>query len=211
MMRGLPQDLRRQEMEDMATVLHLDLELDMGFPVDPEQPVTFPLLCDWVCTMAAVQPTGTSSFLGSGAVFQVGWKIITSSSCLESFLLLLFQGKAITAFLRGEWLLPLLLPDISYWLFFFFPACFPTKLPVQFSSVQSLSRVQLCDSMDFSTPGFPVHHQLKLMSIESVMPSNNLILCSSPSPPTFNLSQHQGLFQGVSSSHQVAEVLKFQF
>ena len=46
MMRGLPQDLRRQEMEDMATVLHLDLELDMGFPVDPEQPVTFPLLCD---------------------------------------------------------------------------------------------------------------------------------------------------------------------
>ena len=149
----------------------------MGFPVDPEQPVTFPLLCDWVCTMAAVQPTGTSSFLGSGAVFQVGWKIITSSSCLESFLLLLFQGKAITAFLRGEWLLPLLLPDISYWLFFFFPACFPTKLPVQFSSVQSLSRVQLCDSMDFSTPGFPVHHQLKLMSIESVMPSNHLILC----------------------------------
>ena len=61
--------------------------------------------------------------------------------------------------------------------FFFFPACFPTKLPVQFSSVQSLSRVQLCDSMDFSTPGFPVHHQLKLMSIESVMPSNHLILC----------------------------------
>ena len=45
------------------------------------------------------------------------------------------------------------------------------------SSVQSLSRVQLCDSMDFSTPGFPVHHQLKLMSIESVMPSNHLILC----------------------------------
>ena len=40
---------------------------------------------------------------------------------------------------------------------------------------------------------------LKLMSIESVMPSNNLILCgdaiqqSHPSPPTFNLSQHQGL------------------
>ena len=60
---------------------------------------------------------------------------------------------------------------------FFFPACFLTKLSVQFSSVQSLSRVQLCDSMDFSTPGFPVHHQLKLMSIESVMTYNHLILC----------------------------------
>ena len=61
--------------------------------------------------------------------------------------------------------------------------------------------------MDCSTPGLPVHHQLqslpKLMSIESVIPSNHLIL-SSPSP-AFNLSQHQGLFQGVSSSHQVAK------
>ena len=50
---------------------------------------------------------------------------------------------------------------------------------------------------------------LKLMSIESVMPSKHLIL-SSPSPPTFNLSHHQGLFTRVSSSHQMAKVLKFQ-
>ena len=50
---------------------------------------------------------------------------------------------------------------------------------------------------------------LKLMSIESVMPSNHLIL-SSPSPPTFNLCQNQGLFQWVSPSHQVATVLEFQ-
>ena len=50
---------------------------------------------------------------------------------------------------------------------------------------------------------------LKLMSTESVMPSNHLIL-SSPSLSAFNLSQHQGLFQGVSSSHQVAKVLEFQ-
>ena len=47
-----------------------------------------------------------------------------------------------------------------------------------------------------------------LMSIESVMPSNHLIL-SSPSPPTFNLSQHQGLFKWVSCSHQVDKVLEF--
>ena len=50
---------------------------------------------------------------------------------------------------------------------------------------------------------------LRLMSIESVMSSNHLIL-SSPSPPAFSLSQHQGLFQRVSSSHQVAKVLELQ-
>ena len=45
---------------------------------------------------------------------------------------------------------------------------------VQFSSVAQLG-LTLCDPMDCSTPGLPVHHQL--MSIESVMPSNHLILC----------------------------------
>ena len=50
---------------------------------------------------------------------------------------------------------------------------------------------------------------LKIMSIESVIPSNHLILLS-PSLPAFNLSQHQGLFKWVSSSHQVAKVLEFQ-
>ena len=83
-----------------------------------------------------------------------------------------------------------------------------------FSSVQSLSCVQL-----FVTPWTATHQAslsitnswnlLKLMSIESVMPSNHLIL-SSPSPPAFSLSQHEGLFQWVSSSHQVAKVLEFQ-
>ena len=48
----------------------------------------------------------------------------------------------------------------------------------------------------------------KLMSIELVMPSNHLLLA--PSPPALNLSQHQGLFQWVSSLHQVAKVLEFQ-
>ena len=49
----------------------------------------------------------------------------------------------------------------------------------------------------------------KLMSIESVMPSNHLILCR-PLPSCLYLSQHQGLFKWVSSSHQVAKVLEFQ-
>ena len=50
---------------------------------------------------------------------------------------------------------------------------------------------------------------LQLMSLESVMPPNHLIL-SSRSPPAFNLSQRQGLFRWVSSLHQVAKVLELQ-
>ena len=83
-----------------------------------------------------------------------------------------------------------------------------------FTSVQSLSRVQHCDPMDCSTPGLPVHHQLpELTQIrvhrvsDAMQPPNPLL---SPSPPAFNLSQNQGLFQWVSSSHQVAKVLEFQ-
>ena len=53
--------------------------------------------------------------------------------------------------------------------------------PEHLVSVQSLNCVQLCNPLDCSTPGLPVHHQLpsllKLMSIESVMPFNRLILC----------------------------------
>ena len=69
--------------------------------------------------------------------------------------------------------------------------------------------------MDCSTPGFPIHHQLLELAqthvywvSEAIQPSHPLLL--SPSPPTFNLSQHQGFSQGVSSSHQVAKVLKLQ-
>ena len=84
---------------------------------------------------------------------------------------------------------------------------------VQFSSVAQ-SCPTLCDPMNHSTPGLPVHHQLlsspKLMCIELVMPSSHLILCRPllPLPPI--PSQHQGLFQWVNSSHEVAKVLEFQ-
>ena len=83
----------------------------------------------------------------------------------------------------------------------------------QFSSVAQ-SCLTPCDPMDCSTPGFPVHHQLpELAQIQvhrvsdAIQPSHPL---SSPSPPALNLSQHQGLFKGVSFSHQVAKVLEFQ-
>ena len=82
------------------------------------------------------------------------------------------------------------------------------KITIQFSSVVQ-SCLTLCDPMQPSLSITNSQSLLKLMSRKSVMPSNHLIL-SSPSPPTFNLSQHQSLFQWVSSSHQVAKVLEFQ-
>ena len=65
--------------------------------------------------------------------------------------------------------------------------------------------------MDCSMPGFPVHHQLPELAqshvhqvSDAIQPSHPLL---SPSPPAFNLSQHQSLFQWVSCSHQLAKVL----
>ena len=88
------------------------------------------------------------------------------------------------------------------------------RLPlVHFSSVAQ-SCLTLCDPMNRSTPGLPVHHQLLEFTQthvhwigDAIQPSHPL---SSPSPPVLNLSQHQGLFKWVSSSHQVAKVLEFQ-
>ena len=84
---------------------------------------------------------------------------------------------------------------------------------VQFSSVTQLCPT-ICDPMDCSTPVLPVNRQLPEFTqthvrwvSDAIQPSHPL---SSPSPPAFNLSQHQGLFKWVSSSHQVAKVLEFQ-
>ena len=67
-----------------------------------------------------------------------------------------------------------------------------------------------CDPMDCSTPGFPVHHQLPELAQTHVHWVSDAIQSShplsSPSPPAFNLSQHQSLFQWVSSSHQFSSV-----
>ena len=82
----------------------------------------------------------------------------------------------------------------------------------QFSSVAQLCLI-LCDPMDCRIPGFPVHHQLLEFTqthvhwvCDAKQPSHPL---SSLFPRTFNLSQHQGLFKWLSSSHQVAKVLEF--
>ena len=83
----------------------------------------------------------------------------------------------------------------------------------QFSSPAQLCPT-ICDPMVCSTPVFPVHHQLPELAqthvhqvSDTIQPSHPL---SSRSPPAFNLSQHQGLYQWVSSLHQVAKVLEFQ-
>ena len=83
----------------------------------------------------------------------------------------------------------------------------------QFSS-GAQSCLTLCDPMNRSTPGLPVHHQLPEFTeihvhrvSDAIQPSHPL---SSPSPPAPNPSQHQVLFQWVNSSHEVAKVLEFQ-
>ena len=86
-------------------------------------------------------------------------------------------------------------------------------LSVQFSSVAQ-SCLTHCDPMNRSTPSLPVHHQLPESTQtrvhwvgDAIQPSHPL---SSPSLPALNLSQHQGLFKWVSSSHEVVKVLEFQ-
>ena len=87
------------------------------------------------------------------------------------------------------------------------------RIEVQFSSVTQ-SCPTLCEPMNRSTPGLPVHHQLPEFTQthvhrvgDAIQPSHPL---SSPFLPAPNPSQHQSLFQWVNSSHEVAKVLEFQ-
>ena len=92
-----------------------------------------------------------------------------------------------------------------------FSLSFGSCVIVQFSSVAQLC-LTVCDPMDRSMPGHPVHHQLPELAQthvhwvgDAIQPSHPL---SSPSPPAFSLSQHQGLLQWISSSHLLAELRK---
>ena len=85
---------------------------------------------------------------------------------------------------------------------------------VQFSSVAQLCMI-LCNPMDCSMPGLPVHHQLPEFTQihvhwvgDAIQPTHPL---SPPSPPAFTLSQNEGLFKWVSSSHQVTKYCSFSF
>ena len=106
----------------------------------------------------------------------------------------------------------------SIWIFFLFPFIEGLQFSslydgIQFSSVPQ-SCLTFCDPMNRSMPGLPVHQLPESTQTyvhwvgDTIRPSHPL---SSPSPPALNLSQHQGLFKWVSSLHQVAKVLEFQF
>ena len=98
-------------------------------------------------------------------------------------------------------------------------SCWCMAKPIQYCKVIQFSSVAqscptLCDPMNHSTPGLPVHHQLlEFTQIhvhwvgDAIQPSHPLLF---PSPPAPNPSQHQSLFQWVNSSHEVAKVLEFQ-
>ena len=99
------------------------------------------------------------------------------------------------------------------WLHVLIPVHLLEQCSVQFSSVAQ-SCPTLCDPMNHSTPGLPVHHQLPEFTQthvhrvgDAIQPSHPLL---SPSPPAPNPSQHQGLFLWVNSSNEVAKVLGLQ-
>ena len=110
---------------------------------------------------------------------------------------------------ESSWSLPLL-----FWFFVIFIKLFIQVIDsVQFSSVVQ-SCPSLCNPMNCSMPGFPVHHQHPEFTQthvhrvgDAIQPSHAL---SSPSPPAPNPSQHQSLFQWVNCSLKVAKVLEFQ-
>ena len=182
--------------------------------------------CNWISYAYA---SHSSSTLRLGVPFLISW----DPHHLGESLLCLWSRRGlleVTAVTHAGWILYLLYksahggdngtwpggsfhilgaqassPPHSAWVFS------PTS--VQFSSVAQ-SCPTLCDPMNHSTPGLPVHHQLPEFTqtpihwvSDAIQPSHPL---SSPSPPARNPSQHQGLFQRVSSSPEVAKVLEFQ-
>ena len=105
------------------------------------------------------------------------------------------------------------------WLLNIYQHTTSSETPLSCLSGHCCSVTKLCrtlwDPMDCSTPGFPVHHQLLELAqthihqiSDAIQPSHPL---SSPYPPAFNLSQHQGLSKWVSCSYHVAKALEFQF
>ena len=96
----------------------------------------------------------------------------------------------------------------------FFTRWATREAPSFFFSSVAQSCSTLCNPINCSMPGLPVHHQLPEFTQthvhqvgDAIQPSHPL---SSPSPPAPNPSQHQDLFQWVNSSHEVAKVLEFQ-
>ena len=135
--------------------------------------------------------------------FDINWSFLVTTNTLLFISVLLILTKKIYSLL-----------GFGVWYVSITSSCFCfLGLVSQFSSVAQ-SCLTLCDPMNHSTPGLPVHHQLLEFTEthvnrvgDAIQPSHPL---SSPFPPAPNPSQHQGLFQWVNSLHEVAEVLEFQ-
>ena len=139
------------------------------------------------------------------------WKFLCMIVCLVFSMIML--SKWLASKLISGWARSLVSPIALR------KATWTAKLPlecvssVQFSSVTQ-SCLTLCDPMNRSTPGLPVHHYLPEFTQthlhrvgDAIQPSHPL---SSPFPPAPNPSQHQSLFQWVNSSDEFAKVLEFQ-
>ena len=148
----------------------------------------------------------------SFAIWHEGWVVYSTHSGAHLQSVLLFYKKYLsTKFLLTQQQTEVQLLGEFHW--HFSRHFFLLLYVVQVSSV-SQEWPTLCNPMNCSTPVLPVHHQLPEFTQtnvhwvgDAIQPSYPLL---SPSPPALNLSQHQGLFQWVSSSHQVAKVLEFQ-
>ena len=145
--------------------------------------------------------------------------VVPFFSCLQSFPVSGFSDESVLCIRWSKYwsFLFSISPSNEYSRLISFQFSSANQLCLTFStSVSQLNQscLTLCDPMDCSTPGLPVHHQLPEFTQthvhwvgDAIQPSHPL---SSPSSPAFNLSQHQGLFQWVSSFHQVAKVLEYQ-
>ena len=151
--------------------------------------------------------------MGRGKVFLLRVAYTTLYIFINVSCLLLYFF--IIAALIGIFTASLLNFTISHLLPVFYHSILYTvrKIHLQFSSVAQSSPT-LRDPMNRSTPGFPVHHQLREFTQthvhwvrDAIQPSHPLL---PPFPPAPNPSQHQSLFQWVNSSHEVAKVLEFQ-
>ena len=136
------------------------------------------------------------------------WNLLVFSFRTALLILFWIFSNCISCITRppwGHWM--------THFLFHYLLCSIVLIIYVQFSSVAQ-SCPTLCDPMNRSTPGLPVHHQLPEFTqthihrvSDAIQPSHPL---SSPSPSAPNPSQHQSLFQWVNSSHEVAKVLEFQ-
>ena len=148
---------------------------------------------------------------------QLRWLSTHAMWCIVILLWLTFCCQYIIFFGQDPWFWHTLPQPITPWIckmnqcLFWNSGC--TYNVGLFNSVAQ-SCPTLCDPMNYSTPGLPVHHQLPEVTqthvhwvSDATQPSHPPL---SPSPPAFSLSQHQGLFQWVSFSHEVAKILESQ-